>query len=102
MFLLKRFLRIQHLKIIFVVLLVLSIAAYFHFTTIEENSCVECQNLLKFLYEKNIFLTDYDLLKEISILNNSTYFKLNLNEIFHKDSILSFGVFQEDFHELKV
>jgi hypothetical protein len=62
--------------------------------------CFECDILLKFLYAQNVFLIDFDKLKEISAYDNASYLELNTQTFLELDNILWFGVFQENIVDL--
>jgi hypothetical protein len=66
----------------------------------QKASSIDDSDLLQFFYEKNVFLTDYDKLKDISVFKNSTIHLLDFQKFLHSDYIQSFGVFQNDVENL--
>jgi hypothetical protein len=63
---------------------------------ISGNVCTKCQEILRFFRDRNIFLTDGDKLKEISMFKNATNLEINFFKYFRANQILSFGVFYAD------
>ena len=109
----KRLLKNRIFLIITIIWVCISI---FHYTDIfikdvkpitsPENNIVKrvdyAQELLNFFHEKNVFLTDIEILGEISMFRNGSHLELNFISFFNSNnvSIPSFGVFYNDLEKI--
>ena len=70
------------------------------YNLISSNDLSDLNSILKFLYDKNAFLVDYEKLQEISKSKNSTHLKINIRSFFNSQEILSFGVLTDEFNKI--
>jgi hypothetical protein len=71
-----------------------------NYNNFKNNNDDDFVNFLKFLNKKNLFLIDLNKLKDISAYENSTNLELNFYKFLNQDSILFFGLFQNDVEKL--
>ena len=56
--------------------------------------------ILKFLFEKEIFLASFDKLKEIIIFTNATHLNMDFQSFFKQPYLASFGIFNKNLSNL--